>query len=270
VNDVVLAIPNISEGRDVDVVTRIAGADALLDVHSDPDHNRSVLTYGGSTTTVIDAVYAMIERAVASLDIGPHSGVHPRFGVVDVLPFVPYDADEDVLRQHVAQLRWRIDQGPGVPSFTYGRASDEHRKLPDLRRDLRAHPPVIHPTAGVICIGIRDPLVAFNVNCLGPHAAARAAATELRTYPGIRALGLLLESRGEVQLSMNLVDLDTTGPGRAFEAAVAVARTHGLQVIDVEVAGLVPRSTLAQFKRLPLRWPVRTIEDTLNRDSIGS
>jgi glutamate formiminotransferase len=68
---------------------------------------------------------------------------------------------------------------------------------------------------------------------------------------------------------MNLVDLDTTGPGRAFEAAVAAARRHGLQVIDAEVAGLVPQSTSAQFKRLPLRWPVRTIEDTLNRDTIG-
>jgi glutamate formiminotransferase len=269
VSDIVLAVPNIAEGRDADLVARIAGTISLLDVHSDPDHNRSVLTYGGPIDDVFDTVYAMIERAVAALDIGSHAGVHPRFGVVDVLPFVPYDADEDALHERVAELRWRIDQGPGVPTFTYGRISDERRTLPDLRRGLRADPPVSHPTAGVICIGVRDPLIAFNVNCLGSHAAAREAATELRAHPGIRALGLDLASRGEVQLSMNLVDLDTTGPGRAFEAAVAAARRHGLQVIDAEVAGLVPQSTSAQFKRLPLRWPVRTIEDTLNRDTIG-
>jgi glutamate formiminotransferase len=269
VSDVVLAVPNVSEGRDTDIIARIAGTDSLLDIHSDPDHNRSVLTYGGRTEDVFDAVYAMIERAVATLDIGPHSGVHPRSGVVDVLPFVAYEADEDVLRERVADLRWRIDQGPGVPTFTYGRASDDNRTLPELRRDLDADPPVAHPTAGVICIGIRDILVAFNVNCLGPLESARAAAVELRKLPGIRALGLLLAERGEVQLSMNLVDLDTIGPARAFEAAVEAARHHGLNVIDAEVAGLIPETIREQFKRLPLRWPIRTIEEALNRDTIG-
>jgi glutamate formiminotransferase len=107
------------------------------------------------------------------------------------------------------------------------------------------------------------------VNCLGPLDAARAAASELRKRPGIRALGLGLPSRGEVQLSMNLFQLDTTGPASAFEAAVAAARHHGLQVIDAEVAGLVPASTRQQFKRLPLRWPVRTIEEALGPDTIA-
>lgn len=267
--DVVLAIPNISEGRRPDIVQRIAERPTLLDVHSDADHNRSVLTYGGAIDGVFADVYAMIERAVAELDIGSHFGVHPRFGVVDVLPFVAYDCDDDVILDRVATLRWKLDQGPGVPSFTYGRASDGGRSLPDLRRALRADPPVAHLTAGVICIGVRDPLIAFNVNCLGPLDAARAAVAELRGDPGIRALPLVLESRGEVQLSMNLVDLPTTGPARAFELAIAAARHHGLQVIDAEVAGLVPQSTREGFKRVPLRWPVRTIEEALNRDTIG-
>ena len=268
-DDVVLAIPNISEGRRTEVIARIAGEARLLDVHADVDHNRTVLTYGGPSSDVFDAIYRMIERAVSELDIGSHVGVHPRFGVVDVLPFVAYETDERALRRRVAELRWRIDQGPGVPTFTYGRASDESRTLPELRRLLRSDPPVVHPTAGVICIGIRDVLIAFNVNCLGPLSAARAAATDLRAVRGIRTLGLELASRDEVQLSMNLIDLGTTGPARAFEAAVAAARRHGLSVIDAEVAGLVPESTREQFKRLPLRWPVRTIEETLNRDSIG-
>jgi glutamate formiminotransferase len=262
------AVPNISEGRRTDVISRVAGENHVLDVHSDVDHNRSILTYGAAPEELFDAVYGMIERAVAELDIGPHSGAHPRFGVVDVLPFVTDEADPVELRERIAELRWRIDQGPGVPSFTYGLASDDRRALPDLRRELRANPPVSHPTAGVICIGIRDTLIAFNVNCLGPLDAARAAAAELRQHPGIRALGLALPSRGEVQLSMNLFELRTTGPARAFETAIAAARDHGLQIIDAEVAGLVPASTLGEFKRLPLRWPVRTIEDAVRRDTI--
>jgi len=269
VTDIVLAVPNISEGRRLAVIDHIAGSSCVLDVHSDVDHNRSVLTYGGSPDVLFDAAFTMIERAVSELDITSHHGVHPRFGVVDVLPFIPYRMTEDVLRERIAELRWRIDQGPGVPTFTYGRASRDEISLPDLRRRLRSDPPVAHPTAGVICIGIRNALVAFNVNCLGPHAAARAAARELRRIPGIRALGLSLESRDEVQLSMNLGSLETMGPARAFEAAVEAARRHGLRVIDAEVAGLIPQGVRADFKRLPLRWPVRTIEEALGPDTIA-
>lgn len=267
--EVLLAVPNISEGRDTGKIARIAGDTTLLDIHSDVDHNRSVLTYGGPPFVVIDACFGMIERAVAELDIGPHAGVHPRFGVVDVLPFVPYPTDEAWLRDAVAELAWRIAQGPGVPTFTYGRASPEGRPLPELRRALRNEPPVAHPTAGVICIGIRDPLVAFNVNCLGPLDAARNAARDLRKTDGIQALGLELASRGEVQLSMNLVDLDRMGAARAFQIAVDAARTHGLSVIDAEVAGLVPGGTRDEFKRLPMRWSVRTIEEALGADTIS-
>lgn len=267
---VVLAIPNISEGRHTALIERIAGTDTLLDIHSDVDHNRSVITYGGPAPEVLESVFGMIERAVFELDVRSHTGVHPRFGVVDVLPFIAYDADEDDLRRRVADLRWRIDQGPGIPTFPYGRASDDRRSLPDLRRWLRSARPITHPTAGVICVGVRDPLVAFNVNCLGSLDDAQAAAGELRTTPGIRALGFALRSRGEVQLSMNLIAIDEIGPARAFELAAAAARRHRLSVIDAEVAGLVPASTLRQFRRLPLRWPVRTIEDALDRDTIGS
>jgi glutamate formiminotransferase / 5-formyltetrahydrofolate cyclo-ligase len=270
VSRIVLAVPNISEGRDTEKVALIAGQETLLDVHSDPDHNRSVLTYGGEPDRVIDACFAMIERAVAELDIGPHSGVHPRFGVVDVLPFVPYRIAENELRSLIAELIWKIDQGPSVPTFTYGGASPDRRSLPELRRELRDTPPTQHPTAGVICIGIRPLLIAFNVNCLGSLEDARKAARDLRSVPGIRALGLELPSGGEIQLSMNLIDLETTGPARAFERAIDVARDHSLQVIDCEVAGLVPQATRGEFRRLPLRWPVRTIEEALDMDSIGT
>ena len=267
---VVLAVPNISEGRDADKIARVAGTDALLDVHFDPDHNRSVLTYGAEPRPLLEACYAMIERAVVELDISSHSGVHPRSGVVDVLPFVPYRADEDELRALVSDLISRIEQGLSIPVYTYGRASPDSRSLPDLRRALRDDPPSPHPTAGVICVGIRDPLIAFNVNCLGSLDDARRAARDLRSFPGVRALGLQLASRREVQLSMNLIDLEKTGPARAFEHAIDAARAHSLQLIDCEVAGLVPQSTRAEFSRLPLRWPVRTIEEALGTDAVGA
>lgn len=261
-SDVLLAVPNVSEGRDDDKILRIAGPD-VLHVHSDVDHHRSVLTYGGRPSDVVDAAYAMVERAVSDLDITAHSGVHPRFGVVDVLPFVPYRMDENRLREIVAELIWRIAQGPGVPTLTYGRTSADDRPLPDLRRSLRQELPVPHPSAGIICVGIRDPLIAFNVNCSGPLRGAQRVARELRRKPGIRALAFELPSRGLVQLSMNLVDIDHIGPAIAFELATGLARGHALNVIDAEVVGIVPERMRPQLTDLPLRWPVRTIEELL-------
>jgi glutamate formiminotransferase len=268
VKDVLLAVPNISEGRDRETVAAIAGRTALLDVSSDHDHNRSVLTFGGEPKDVLGACLAMIERAVARLDINAHHGAHPRHGVVDVLPFVAYRGDEAYLPGVIADLIWRIDQGPGVPTYTYGRANEQGRTLPELRRALRSEPHVSHPTAGVICIGVRDPLIAFNVNCLGPLDAVRNAARDMRG-PAVRALAFELPSRGEVQLSMNLIDLAQVGPAQAFESAVDVARRYGLQVIDAEVVGHVPAEYARELRRLPLRWPVRTIEEALGPDSIG-
>jgi glutamate formiminotransferase len=137
-----------------------------------------------------------------------------------------------------------------------------------VRRAIRAELPVPHPTAGLICVGLRDVLVAFNVHCVGPLHEAQAVARELRAMPGIRALAFELASRGEVQLSMNLVDIDRTGPARAFDAASEVAAHHSLRVVDAEVVGLVPDRIRDELGGIPLRWPVRTIEDRLHLGTI--
>ncbi len=243
-----LAIPNISEGRDAAKVTHIAGTDALLDVHIDPDHNRSVLTYGGDPDDVTRSVAAMIERAVSTLDIRTHIGAHPRFGVVDALPFVGDGAEKAA-----TGLVWTVAEGCGVPVHYYGRVASDHRTLPQLRRWLRETSPLAHPSAGVICIGVRDPLIAFNANLDASLADAKRMATEVRDEH-VRALAFDLPSRGLVQVSMNLVAPHIVGPRNAFD------RIEG-NVVDCEIVGLVPDGT--DTTGLPLRAPARTVTDAL-------
>jgi glutamate formiminotransferase len=255
-----LAVPNISEGRDAALVARIAGTDAILDISSDIDHNRSVLTYGGSPEPLLDALVGMVDRAVASLDIRTHHGVHPRFGVVDVLPIVPWDAaTDDDARALITELSWRVAQGPGVTFFPYGRAAADGRSLPELRRLLPTHPEPQHSSAGVICVGIRDPLIAFNVNIDAPVDVARRIAGEIRTDE-VRTLGFALPSRGLSQVSMNLLEPRSSGPRAAF--VDVAARTD--RIVDAEVVGLVPAAVLTQFADLPMRDQVRSIEDALS------
>ena len=263
-----LAVPNISEGRDHEKIAFIAGDNAVLDLRSDPDHNRSVLTFGGEPRVVLDAVAGMVARAVDALDITDHVGVHPRFGVIDVLPFVAYRGHEDAMHEAIVTSLDRIESAVQVPVLPYGRLAPDERSLPALRRAIREELPVPHPTAGVICAGLRDVLIAFNVNCIGSLRGARLAAKDLRRLPGVRALGFELLTRREVQLSMNLVDIDRMGPASAFGHAVAAAQRHGLRVVDAEIVGLVPGRVLADTVAIPLRWPVVTIEERLAAGSI--
>ncbi len=259
-DNVLLAVPNISEGRDREKVARVAGEDAaLLDVHSDVDHNRSVLTYGGEPEAVVAAVSAMIERAVRELDLRYQQGAHPRFGVVDVLPFVPYSVQEGVAVKAATGLVWTTAETIGVPIHFYDRAAEDRRTLPELRRWLRDTEPSVHPSAGVICVGVRDPLVAFNVNFEGLLEEAKRVAVQIRS-PDIRALGFELPSRELVQVSMNLVNPTTTGPAMAY---ARVANALSQPVVDCEVVGLVPDAVITELEGPPLRSRVRSVEQAL-------
>jgi len=216
------AIPNISEGRDAAKIAYIAGdSNQLLDIHSDPDHNRSVLTYDG-----IDALSGMIERAVATLDIRTHERVHPRFGVVDVLPFVGNEA-----QTAADDTTWAIAQTVGVPVYRYGK----ERTLPELRRWLRTSTYDQHPTAGVICVGVRDPLVAFNVNLDATLDEAKRIAKQIRDGD-IRALAFELPSRGLTQVSMNLVNPNVVGADEALARIAALTE----KIVGSEIVGLLP------------------------------
>lgn len=238
-------VVNISEGRDPEVVATIARAagEALLDVHTDPDHHRSVLTLIGE-----DAPRAVARAAVEHLDLRVHDGVHPRIGVVDVVPFVALEGstDADARAARDAFCTWAGDE-LRLPCFRYG----DDRTLPEVRRGAfgamapDCGPAQPHPTAGAVAVGARPVLVAYNVWLATPDLeVARGIASDLRG-PSVRALGLAVGSA--VQVSCNLIDPATTGPGAIVDAIAERA------VIDrCELVGLVPAWVLRAED--PGRW----------------
>ena len=243
-------VVNISEGRRPELVRAIGAAarDDLLDVHSDPHHNRSVLTLVGER-----APRSVAKAAVEMLDLRSHDGVHPRIGVVDVVPFVPLGhatiADAVAARDRFAT--WAAEE-LGVPSFTYG----SERSLPDIRRGAFTKlspdhgPPEPHPTAGAMAVGARPLLVAYNVWLAEPDLdAARRVAGEVRG-PHLRALGLQVGDR--VQVSMNLIAPDLVGPAEATDAVSTRAQVIGHEVAGCELVGLVPKAVLDAVP--PERW----------------
>jgi glutamate formiminotransferase / 5-formyltetrahydrofolate cyclo-ligase len=257
---------NISEGRDaamLQVIAAAAGPD-LLDVHSDGDHNRTVLTLVGE-----DAPRAVARAAVARLDLRVHGGVHPRIGVVDVVPFVPLAGATlaDAVRARDEFARW-IASELEVPAFLYG----PERSLPEVRRrafdDLAPDhgPAAAHPTAGAAAVGARPVLVAWNVWLSEPDVTlARRIAATIRG-PHLRALGLAVG--GGAQVSMNLVAPDVVGPAAAWDLVADLA-----PVDRAELVGLVPRAVLDRTPRT--RWTQldlaadRTIEARLGRRGEG-
>lgn len=238
-------VVNVSEGRDqpaIDALARAAGP-AVLDVHTDPHHNRTVLTLVGET-----APRQLAQVAAERLDIASHQGAHPRFGVVDVVPFVPLAGSTMANASHARErfARWIADE-LGVPAFLYG----PERSLPDVRRrafhDLMPEhgPPTPHPRAGAVAVGARPPLVAWNLYLSKPDLAeAKRIAAAVRNRH-VRALGLQVGD--EVQVSMNLVSPEQTGPAEAWDLVTAHA-----QVDRAELVGLIPQAVLERTPKS--RW----------------
>ncbi len=181
-----------------------------------------------------------------------------------MLPFVAYNGDAGAIDRVTTELIWRIGQGPGIPVYTYGRLSPDGRSLPDLRRLLRETRPPSHPSAGVICMSVRDPLIAFNVNVKGTTDGARRVCASLRDLHGVRALAFVLPSRDLIQVSMNLTSLDDVGPAVAYQRVVELAPAEHLEVVDAEVVGLVPESVMPQLSDIPLVREPRSIEQALD------
>ena len=239
------SVPNFSEGRRggvIDAITSAAAGPAhLLDVHSDVDHNRSVVSLAGSKAHLLDGLVAAVAQARDLIDLRSHSGVHPRVGAADVVPIIPLrDATIDDASERSRELAERIWAELRVPVFFYGYGS---RALADIRGG-RATPdvggPAPHPTAGAVCVGARQALVAFNVVVRGLDlAGARAVARSLREsgggLRGVQALAFGLPD-GRVQLSMNLFRLHETRP----VDVVAELERRGVEVDVRELVGLCP------------------------------
>jgi glutamate formiminotransferase len=281
---VVECVPNFSEGRDprvveslVEAVESVAGA-VVLGTHIDPDHNRSVVTFVAPPETIVEAAVRVVARAAELIDLSRHAGQHPRMGACDVLPFVPVrgtSVEECVALAHEAGRR--IWGELNVPVYFYESAAlrPERRNLADVRRGgfelLREQiatvperaPDVgesrVHPTAGACIVGVRPLLIAYNVTLkTGDLRIAKRVARAVRERDGgllhLKALGFELESRGVVQVSMNLTSYERTNLHHAFEAVRREAEALGVEVLASEVVGLVPQAALyaaaAHFLRL--------------------
>jgi len=259
-------VVNISEGARRAVVDEIAAAAGreLLDVHTDPHHNRAVLTLVGE-----EAPRRVARAAVERLDLRRHRGVHPRIGVVDVVPFVPLGgstmADAVAARDRFAA--W-VASELGVPAFAYG----PERSLPEVRRrafrDLTPDtgPPEPHPTAGAVAVGARGVLVAWNLWLAEPDLeAARRVAARVRG-PHLRALGLAVGPR--VQVSMNLIAPEVIGPAEAWDLVTRHVAVAGAELVGLVPAWLLERTDRRRWAQLDLD-PERTIDARLARAGLG-
>lgn len=289
---IIECVPNISEGRRSEVVDAVVGAlrptgVRVLDVQSDKDHNRSVLTLAGDEAALEAAVAALFEAALSRIDLRVHRGEHPRMGAVDVVPFVPIEgatmADCVALARKVAET---VATRFAVPVFLYeeAAAAPHRRNLEDIRRGefeglaakmqdplWRADfgPGAPHPSAGGCVMGARMPLIAYNIN-LGTADVdvARKIAKAIRFSSGgfrfVKAMGILLDERKVAQVSINMTDFKRTPLHRVFETVRAEAARYGVNVIGSEIVGLVPAEALVDaadhFLRLEGFDPSQVLE----------
>jgi len=259
------SVPNVSEGRDESTLRALRDAFSaparLLDVHTDWDHHRSVFTLVGSGEELVEALLAGIAAATERIDLREHRGAHPRIGAADVVPLVPLEpAAELGAREAALALAGRVGAELGLPVFFYGRLTSDGREPAFFRRggpeglqrridagELQPDrgPDRLHPTAGGVLVGVRRPLVAFNVNLrCDDVGAAREIAGLVRErdggFPGVRALGLDLPRAGLVQVSMNVTDWKAAHLHEIVGRISAEAEARGIEVAGSELVGLMP------------------------------
>ncbi len=283
------SVPNVSEGRDPSVIRALAEAFSasgarLLDIHSDADHHRSVLTLVGPDAKLVDALVAGVAAAAVRIDLRRHEGIHPRVGAADVVPLVPLHPSD--LPRAIAAAREvgaRIGEELGLPVFLYaetgagrrpaffrrGGPSELQRRIDagELRPDFG--PSQLHQSAGAVLVGARRPLVAYNLELdTGDVAVARAIAAAIRAssggLPGVQAIGLLLQTTGRAQVSMNLIDPEATSLVTVVEAVRREAAARGVGIARGELVGLLPvreaAAAAAQALELPGLGPDRVLE----------
>lgn len=265
--ELVECVPNVSEGRNLDVVAQIAEAVRrvrgvrLLHVTSDADHHRSVLTFVGSPEAALEASFRLVEAAARLIDLHQHQGQHPRVGAADVVPFVPLGSTSlDVCVQLAHALGERVGQTLGLPVYLYEAAATrpDRQRLADIRRGgyerlretihLPERAPDYGPAqigpAGAVVIGARLPLIAYNVflktsDVEIAQAIARSIRESSGGLPCVRALGLMVG--GQAQVSMNLTDYRVTSLFQVMQNVEALAAAHGTTVDRSELVGLIPQ-----------------------------
>ena len=265
---IIECVPNFSEGTDPAKVSKIVAAMQvegvrLLDWSLDAAHNRSVVTIAGGPEAVVESVVRAAGKAAELIDLTQQSGVHPRIGAADVIPFIPVSgaslADCALLARNAGLLIWRRY---GIPVYFYGAAAarPDRVQLEDVRkgqfeglrtaahRDASRRPdiggPELHETAGASAVGARNFLIAYNVHLGQPDiTAARAIARDIRAanggLHGVKALGVLVN--GRAQITMNITDHRTTPMQKVYDRLLDLASRHGASIEDAELIGLIPQ-----------------------------
>jgi glutamate formiminotransferase / 5-formyltetrahydrofolate cyclo-ligase len=284
-------VPNISEGSDQRIVQQLvlvsltAAGVNLLDWSADPDHNRSVFTYVGEPEAVLAATKALCTKAFKLIDMQKHKGAHPRLGAVDVVPFVPLRGVSN--EEAVALARqlgdWIGEQG--VPVYYYQDAAmrPERELLPDVRRGEYeglaarietpegapdAGPAVFNARSGASIVGVRFPLVAFNINlATNDLGIAKRIAEAVRFSGGgyrfVRAMGVALQDKGQVQVSCDLVQYEKTPIHRLLETVKSEAASYGVVVAGCELIGLAPMAAFEDVIRHYLQLPDFSVKQVI-------
>ena len=277
-------VPNFSEGRDASKVDAIIEAMrsvrgiTILDRELDADHNRSVVTFAGPANAAVEAAFRGVERAISLIDLRQHSGVHPRIGAADVVPFVPVEGVtlEDCVRL-AGELGQRLWERLRVPVYLYEAAArrPDRTNLENIRRgqfeglreDVRTNPDrkpdfgeaELHPSAGATVVGARKFLIAYNINLnTSDVEIAKKIAKAIRFSSGgfryVKSMGVPLASRNLAQVSMNLTDFEQTPMHRVFETVRAEAARYGASIVGSEIVGLIPKKAL----EMAAEWFLRT------------
>ena len=298
------SVPNFSVGADQSAIGAITAAlasrTAVLDVHTDLDHNRSVFTVAAAADALVEGLFAATEAAVNTTDIREHAGVHPRIGVADVIPIIPLsEGARDSALDAALELGERLGGELDLPVFLYGQSCPPGRgaegKRPafyrrgglsalaarvmsgELQPDFGPSRP--HASAGATLVGVRRPLIAFNVDLATDDLdVARAIAARIREadggFTGVRALGVALETKGIVQVSTNIEDWQSAAPHRIVAAIEAEATARGVEVVSSELVGLLPVGAALAAASETLRLPelaagnvleLRLLEETMAR-----
>ena len=294
------SVPNVSEGRRADVIdaiveaVRSSGPVRVLDRSSDADHNRSVLTLAGEPEAVLAGLEALVAASIERIDLRTHRGRHPRMGAVDVIPIVPVrDITMAECAAHARTLAERLARRHDLPVYLYEEAaSAPHRRdlavlrkgefegFADKIRDPLWRPDFgpdrVHPTAGCTAVGAREFLIAYNINLATPDVEiARRIAQAIRHSSGgmryVKAMGLLLEDRGQAQVSINMTDFRRTPLHRVFEMVRSEAERYGVAIAGSEIVGLVPEDALLQaaehYLRIERFDPALVFERRLQQES---
>ncbi len=294
------SVPNFSEGRRTEIVEQIVAAARsvsqvhVLDLHSDADHNRSVLTLVGAPEGLQEAVFRAIAKATELIDLRNHSGEHPRLGATDVIPFIPLGGT--TMKEAIDAARAlgeRVASELEIPVYFYEEAATrpERQNLENIRRkgfeELREligtvedrapdlGPTQVHPSAGAVVIGARGPLIAYNIylNTRDLRIAKEIAKTIRHSSGGLRfvkALGLDIPARNQVQVSMNLTNFRKSSVATVFSLVRELAASHGVSVTDSEIVGLVPVEALVDAARFFLRLHQFDDEQILELKLMGS